>query len=536
MERGGRALLLYCLPLLALAGLNACPSACLVDYPCGNGFAEGSEDCDGLDLRWQTCGDIVQGGQGALVCREDCSFDITDCLYCGDGERQFGEQCDCGTDPNNLPAGCTDANGGGEANCSMDCMKLPYCGDGIQDRGEDCDCGTDPDNLPAGCTDVNGGANANCYEECEHGDVWGELGEPCDPLVLNQCSDDDWGHRLVCVTFLGEGYPSYCMRECTSTADCYWGWFCSAALGNICQPETCGPTASAPNAETNAFCTVSGGDGQGWCAPVTPRVTPTDPSMGQCVESGSLAHGAICRGLGAIDRFEEACTMGFCDAPSNYTEGHCHQFCDWEAAYAVAFYGAEPSSEVLPCPSGANCFAESTIDESTGIRSGDLAFCVDAVATDPTDGMTSCSLVSGQLLASPSETCQDAGFTHGRCEIATLETGHAANGTVIGICTDGAAAVNKAVWDPCDPTTTNDVCPTGSQCEKPDRFAVTPAMAERCVPLCDTAHPLGAETHCADLGAAPTSDGTPVCQSMSLLFPPCGPLDVMPTRLGLCGL
>lgn len=511
------------------------------DATCGDGKAEGTEQCDLADLKNRTCADVVAGSQGTLTCTATCTYDTTNCAACGDGVRQFGEQCDCGTNAANLPANCTDVNGGADANCSATCAKLAYCGDGIKDTGEDCDCGEDAGNLPSGCTDVNGGANASCTAtcdlvvECNVEGYW----EDCDPLTVGDCCEDDYGNQPVCTTLQVEGTPSYCMRECSTTADCFWSNFCYAEAGNICWPEICAPTGGWPNSEINAECTVSGGGGTGWCWPVFSRDAVGDTNVGVCMEAGTLAHGATCDAvpIDTADRSETICNKGFCAAATGAATGTCMQFCDWEKAYAVAFYGAAANTETLPCPTGANCFAESTIDETTGIRSGDLAYCRDTEATDPTDGMTTCSLVTNRLLSNPNQTCVDAGFTNGRCVLVSFTGGSTTYGTLIGVCMDGAAASNKAVWEACDPTNTSDVCPAGTICEKPDVFATTPALGEVCVPMCDTANAAGTVAHCTALGApAPTGDATPTCRSMSYLFPPSGPTDTMKTRLGLCGI
>jgi hypothetical protein len=506
---------------------------------CGDGKAEGSEQCDLTDLKNRTCADVVSGSQGTLTCTATCTYDVTNCAACGDGTRQFGEQCDCGTNSANLPAGCTDVNGGANANCSADCAKLPFCGDGVVDQGETCDCGTNSANLPAGCTDVNGGANANCTSDCEtiaQCNVEGYW-QDCDPLVLNDCCVDDYGVTPICAILPTTGNPSYCMRECTGTTDCFWSNFCFAQGGNICWPEVCG-TSDWPNTQANAFCTVSGGGGEGYCWPIFSREAVTDGNVGICIEAGTLAHGATCDAvpLDSADRSEVVCDMGFCGAAQGSATGKCMQFCDWEKAYAVAFYGAASTTEILPCPTGANCFAEATLDSTTGLRSGDLAYCYDSEATDPTNGMTTCSLVNSRLLSNPSQTCTDAGFANGRCVPVQFSSGDVTYGALVGVCQAGTAAPNKAVWETCDSTLASDVCPPGTICEQPDLFDTTPALAERCIPMCDTAHADGAQPHCADLGAVPTGDGTPVCRSLSYISGTLGPTDTMKTRLGLCGM
>jgi hypothetical protein len=52
---------------------------------CGNDRAEGSELCDGRDLRGMTCSSATQGVMtgGELSCNSDCTFNVENCI--GDG-------------------------------------------------------------------------------------------------------------------------------------------------------------------------------------------------------------------------------------------------------------------------------------------------------------------------------------------------------------------------------------------------------------------------------------------------------------------
>ena len=48
---------------------------------CGNNRIEGSEQCDGADLRGETCQGVTMGARpgGALACTTTCTFDVTRC-------------------------------------------------------------------------------------------------------------------------------------------------------------------------------------------------------------------------------------------------------------------------------------------------------------------------------------------------------------------------------------------------------------------------------------------------------------------------
>lgn len=78
--------------------------------------------------------------------------------------------------------------------------KSTGCGNGLRGIGEDCDCGTDPDNLPDGCLTTNGGPGATCSTTCE-----AVLRENCDNGVdddkdgLVDCADDDCATHARCL-------------------------------------------------------------------------------------------------------------------------------------------------------------------------------------------------------------------------------------------------------------------------------------------------------------------------------------------------
>lgn len=146
-------------------------TGCVVDGTCGNGLIDGSEDCDLTNLGGATCADVLANSTGTLLCTGQCTFNLAGCTYgavCGNGIHEFGENCDCGTDPMNVPGLCTDINGGANANCSLTCDRIDVCGDGLMSGTEECDCG-DPAMIvtpPAGCTYFNGHVDGACSATC----------------------------------------------------------------------------------------------------------------------------------------------------------------------------------------------------------------------------------------------------------------------------------------------------------------------------------------------------------------------------------
>lgn len=111
---------------------------------CGDGVAQGSEACDGLDLAGKTY-ESLGFGPGTLLCSSACDGFITlGCgpLTCGNGvlDTESGEVCDGA-----LLGGLTCESLGyhpGELSCLPDCSNVDvsacggYCGDGILQQNE----------------------------------------------------------------------------------------------------------------------------------------------------------------------------------------------------------------------------------------------------------------------------------------------------------------------------------------------------------------------------------------------------------------
>jgi hypothetical protein len=91
---------------------NTCVFAIPICPACGNGVAEGNEECDVTDFRGKTCLDFGFSG-GTLTCTSACTIDTSRCftiVECRNGICQAPESCetcpeDCDSKTNGPPSG-----------------------------------------------------------------------------------------------------------------------------------------------------------------------------------------------------------------------------------------------------------------------------------------------------------------------------------------------------------------------------------------------------------------------------------------------
>jgi len=127
-----------------LVAVTGCDDSVKVTDPCGDGFIDPGEACDGATLNGESCeslGFYITTGQ--LACTADCRYDTTDCGHrCGDGLLDVQEDCDDGN---------TIAGDGCDLRCNVEegwtCTEEspsvcePICGDQVLVGDEDCEQG-----------------------------------------------------------------------------------------------------------------------------------------------------------------------------------------------------------------------------------------------------------------------------------------------------------------------------------------------------------------------------------------------------------
>ncbi len=302
---------------------------CVIPGPvCGDGVAEGDEECDGsvppgapegsvctelCTVYTPACGNSVQDANeecddGNIDPNDGCSPTCT-VEVCGDSIQQLNEECD-----GSLPPGGVFPEG---AYCQDDCrIYYPACGNQILDPGEECDGSLPEGSFPAGtycqgdCSiyypvcgnlildpgeqcDDGGTANGDgCNQYCQTeycGDGTLQPGEECDD---SNSTDGDGCNSDCVVEFCGDEILQSGLGETCDDGNTTDGDGCNAQ----CQPEACGDG----KLDVNEGCDDGNTDPNDGCSPVCqPEVCGDD--IKQANEAcdgndfgGSKPLGAVC--------------------------------------------------------------------------------------------------------------------------------------------------------------------------------------------------------------------------------------------------
>ncbi|MBU1238919.1 hypothetical protein KJ865_04345, partial [Myxococcota bacterium] len=180
-------------------------TGCVNETTCGDDIAHSPiEDCDGDDLRAETCASLGYYG-GTLSCSGDCGFNLASCETfgrCDDGIIQdlYGEECE-GVNLNG--ANCESLGYyGGQLFCGGACLfdvtqceGAGWCGDETlqSSEGEECDGselgGETCESLGYGsgqlaCSEQCGFDISGCQDSCGDGTIQSGEGEECDGSAL----------------------------------------------------------------------------------------------------------------------------------------------------------------------------------------------------------------------------------------------------------------------------------------------------------------------------------------------------------------
>ena len=235
---------------------------------CGDGILADAEECEPALLS-ETCESLGYRG-GVLLCSSECTYDISNCEYCGNGVVEPGELCD-GPLPD---IGCSELEFGAVAGGSVSCNDT--CDDIVVDGCGPFVCDADPavvvdEACPDACSSCGpqGGCIFECTTEadCASDTIECPPGRPCQVLCdgtdactgLTVRADDIYRVDVVCS---GAGACAAVHLDC---ADAFGQCFldCDGPAANDCTNPTidcgfdqCGLKCATPSEipEANIAC------------------------------------------------------------------------------------------------------------------------------------------------------------------------------------------------------------------------------------------------------------------------------------------
>jgi len=208
---------------------------------CGNGALDPGEECDTTDLNNQTCASLLPDqSMGELACSVNCTFDTEGCTssVCGDDLAQGTEECD-GTDLRGVF--CDDLITGttGTLTCTGACtLDISGCIAPLGNIGAPCTTSSQCVSAAATCLTeaLQGMPSGYCVTDCDSQGACTEAGTDClstsdFSLCAKTCTlgGDDCRDGYICVDI---GNPlGICWAGCTAHSQCPSTGHCDIASG-----------------------------------------------------------------------------------------------------------------------------------------------------------------------------------------------------------------------------------------------------------------------------------------------------------------
>jgi cysteine-rich repeat protein len=224
------------------ANLDACTTSGVADGICW-GEGDGRKRCVaagcGNGVVEPAAGEVCDDGNRLddQACAADCRSDVA----CGNGVRDYDETCDCGADPDALPATCVAVNSDDDplATCRADCTAAG-CGDGLVVAPEDCEPTLGVGDVTCGdlgfyagelgCSAACRFDLAACAGTCGDGVV--DASESCEVGVALELACADFGFYAGAL-----GCNAVCGYDLTGCIGACGDGVLAPAEGESCEPE-----------------------------------------------------------------------------------------------------------------------------------------------------------------------------------------------------------------------------------------------------------------------------------------------------------
>jgi len=278
---------------------------------CGNDIIDGADVCDGTDVAGETCASLGFE-QGELGCTMNCGgFDLTGCGFfeCGDGRAQGDEDCDgtvgaatCASEGfDNGTLFCT-------TKCEYDTSQCGTCGNRIIDPAEECDIKSQLEDSCFSLGFMTG--QLQCGDDCQYNsDGCSTCGND-----LQEGNEDCDGTDVPGKTCVGEGFDSGTL---SCQANCQYDFTACGTCGNGLRDgdELC----DAPDFGADSCITEGFDSGDLTCNATCDTVT-TD-SCGVC-GNGATDGAEDCDDVGESATCDADCTSVVCgDGVTNVSAG-----------------------------------------------------------------------------------------------------------------------------------------------------------------------------------------------------------------------